>query len=144
MTNLYCHGQCIQWQNEPCPHLHPWAPRAKAAATPRHLHPTCRITGMLTVSTTWGTNAMVVSSPICPPACSFYDYSINPILSILWARATDGTTGITLILVHVILGYLDLAPVIQQLPSCTATSITSSANGDSSIILTPKGLSVLA
>ena len=72
----------------------------------------------------------------------------TPALSILFARATDATTGITLapILLNFSIYLPGLpAPVVITLTSClTTTSTTSSTKGERSIILTPNGFLVIS
>ena len=90
---------------------------------------------------------MVVNLPICPPASIPSAMTASaPIFSIRLARATLGTTGITVIPASwkrsmYLLGFP--APVVTTLtPSSMTRSTISSTKGDKSMILTPKGLSV--
>src|SRR3712207_6965426 len=54
--------------------------------------PPAAITGISTASTICGTSTIVVSSPICPPASHPSAITAStPLLSILFARATDAT-----------------------------------------------------
>ena len=90
---------------------------------------------------------MVVNFPICPPASIPSAMTASaPIFSMRLARATLGTTGITVIPASwkrsmYLLGFP--APVVTTLtPSSITRSTISSTKGDKSIMLTPKGLSV--
>ena len=76
----------------------PWAPRARAAARPRpSAMPPAATTGMRTASTTWGTRASVVISPMCPPdSMPSATRPSAPMRSRRLARATLATTGSTL------------------------------------------------
>ena len=58
----------------------------------------CNYRDLLLASTTCGTSAIVVVSPICPPDSVPATTASAPQRSILLARATDATTGITLYL----------------------------------------------
>ena len=79
------------------PSCTPSAPSMNEAAIPLpSAIPPAAITGISTASTTCGTRHMVVFSPICPPDSVPSAITASaPALSILFARATDGTTGIT-------------------------------------------------
>ena len=84
---------------------------------------------------------------MCPPASIPSAITASaPIFSMRLAKATLGTTGITVIPASwnrsmYLLGFP--APVVTTLtPSSMTRSTISSTNGDRSIMLTPKGLSV--
>ncbi len=124
------------------------APNIKAAAIPRPSPiPPAAITGIDTASTICGKPLIVVNLPICPPASIPSKMTASaPIFSILFAKATEGTTGITLMLCS-----LKRAMYLAGLPAPVVTTGTcssqtkstiSSAKGESNIILTPKGCSV--
>ena len=92
---------------------------------------------------------MVVNLPMCPPASIPSAMTASaPIFSIRFAKATLGTTGMTVIPASwkrdiYLLGFP--APVVTTLtPSSITRSTMSSTNGDRSMMLTPKGLSVSA
>ncbi|CAG5616410.1 Uncharacterised protein [Streptococcus pneumoniae] len=93
------------------------------------------------------TKVMVVNLPICPPASIPSAITASaPIFSMRLAKATLGTTGITIIPASwkrsiYLLGFP--APVVTTLtPSSITRSTISSTKGDKSMMLTPKGLSV--
>ena len=126
----------------------PTAPSINAAAIclPSAIPPAA-ITGIFTASTTWGTSAIVVRSPTWPPDSPPSAITANaPNFSIFLARATLGTTGITLIPASshlcIYLPGLPAPVVITFMPSSITTWTASSTNGLISIIFTPKGLSV--
>ena len=91
---------------------------------------------------------MVVNLPICPPASIPSAMTASaPSFSIRFAKATEGTTGITVMPASwkrsmYFPGFP--APVVTTLtPSSITKSTMSSAKGERSMILTPKGLSVM-
>ncbi|MPN42400.1 hypothetical protein SDC9_189957 [bioreactor metagenome] len=85
---------------------------------------------------------MVVNSPICPPASVPSAITASaPTASIFFAKATEGTTGITFIPCSFKLGIyfpgLPAPVVITGTFSLYTNSIISSAKGDRSITFTP-------
>ena len=79
------------------PHCTPSAPSAKAASIPRpSTMPPAAMTGIETAAATDGTSAIVVSSPICPPASVPSATTASaPRRSMRAARAEEATTGTT-------------------------------------------------
>ena len=126
----------------------PSAPSIKAAAMPLpSAIPPAAITGIDTASTTCGTSAMVVVEPICPPlSMPSATTASAPARSIIFAIATLATTGMTFTpaFFHSSMNFPGFpAPVVTAFtPSSTTIFATSSALGLSSMIFTPKGLSV--
>ena len=75
---------------------------------------------MFTASTTCGKSAIVVDLPICPPASIPSTTTASaPSFSILFARATEATTGIT-----VIPASLNFAMYLPGLPAPVQTTFT--------------------
>ena len=105
------------------------------------------MTGMLTESTTWGINVIVVNSPMCPPASvPSATIASAPRPSIRFANPVDATTGTTLIpaLFHASIYFPgEPAPVVT---TATSSSITTWAKsgvcGFINMMFTPNGLSV--
>ena len=130
------------------PHCTPSAPSMNAAAMPRpSAMPPAASTGICTASTTWGTRAIVVSSPTWPPdSVPSAITAVAPPRSTLRAMATEGTTGTTLMPASIHSGmYLPgrPAPVVTTGTFSSATSFaTASTWGLISMIFTPKGLPV--
>ena len=130
------------------PHWTPSAPSMNAAAMPRpSAMPPAAMTGISTASTTWGTSAMVVSSPMWPPdSVPSATTAVAPARSTRLAMATDGTTGTTLIPASSHAGMYfpgRPAPVVTTGTRSSATSLaTDSTCGLISMMFTPKGLSV--
>ena len=106
--------------------------------------PPAAITGIETLLTTWGTSAIVVASPICPPASQPSTIKPStPARSNLLARATLGTTGKTLIPAsfHIFIYTPGFPAPVVTTGTCSSITICaiSLASGLSNIILTPKG-----
>ena len=126
------------------------APSMKAAAIPLPSPmPPAAMTGIDTASTTCGTRVMVVASPICPPdSVPSATTASAPPRSISFARATEATTGITMIPAsfHIFMYFAGFpAPVVTTFtPSSTTTFATSSAYGLINMTLTPNGFFVSA
>ena len=90
---------------------------------------------------------MVVVLPICPPASiPSMTTASAPAFSIRFAKATEATTGMTIIPAALNLSiYFPGFPAPVQTtftPDWQTTSTTSSTKGLNSMIFTPKGLSV--
>ena len=126
----------------------PQAPRAKAAASCRpEAMPPAAMTGRPVISHTWGTRAMVVSSPTWPPlSVPSAMKPSTPRGSRRRTRVVAGTTGKTLMPASFQAGTNwpgTPAPVVTTFtPSSMTTWAISAAAGFISMMFTPKGFSV--
>ena len=127
-----------------------FAPSIKAAAIPLpSAIPPAAITGIFTASTTCGTNAIVVVSPICPPDSVPSAITASaPAFSILFASAVLATTGITrtpaFFQASIYFSGFPAPVVTTFTPSFIRRSAIASASGFNNIRLTPNGLSVFS
>ena len=125
----------------------PSAPSANAAAMPRpSAMPPAAITGMRTASHTLGTSAIVVSSPMWPPASQPSATTASaPMRSMRAASAEDATTGTTFMPAsfQAAMKFAGLpAPVVTtSTRSLVSSSATWGACGSMSMTFAPMGAS---